>query len=56
MSVGIPLYRVLADIKGVTTTDIAALFANGLITFEEIKQAFINMTSEEGLFYNPAKS
>jgi hypothetical protein len=54
MSLGIPMYMILADMKNVTTPDIAHLLSGGSIPFAEISQAFQKLTEKGGIFYNPA--
>jgi len=53
MSLGIPIYHALAKVKKVEVSDIVHIFATASVPFEDIKQAFINLTSEGGLYYNP---
>jgi hypothetical protein len=48
---GIPILNELAQIMGVAQNEVRGLAAEG-IKFEDINQAFINMTSDGGKFFN----
>ena len=47
---GIPIYEELAKVLGVATNQINELVSAGKVGFEDIEQAFKNMTSEGGRF------
>lgn len=47
---GVPLTQALADSLGKTTNEIAAMVSKGEIGFEQVKNAFIAMTSGSGRF------
>lgn len=47
---GIPIFTELAKVMGVNADEIRKLGSEGKITFTELEQAFINMTSEGGQF------
>ena len=49
---GVPIYEELAKILGVTRQEVSALITEGKVGFPEVEQAFRNMTSEGGMFYN----
>jgi hypothetical protein len=46
MGLGIPVYHELAKIRNVEVSEISRLLADDHATFQEIKQGFINLTSE----------
>lgn len=50
ISLGIPLYEALAELKLLPLTAVPDLLRAGLITNEDVKNAFIAMTSVGGLF------
>lgn len=47
---GIPIFTELADVMGVTAGEVKQLTSEGQVGFEELEQAFINMTDEGGQF------
>lgn len=47
---GIPIYDELASVMGVTTQQIKKLTEQGAVGFEQVEQAFKNMTGEGGRF------
>ena len=49
---GIPIYEELAKILGVTKDEVSSLVTAGKVGFKEVEQAFKNMTSESGIYYN----
>lgn len=49
---GVPIYEELAKVLGVTRQEVSALITEGKVGFPEVEQAFRNMTSEGGMFYN----
>lgn len=49
---GIPIYEELAKVLGVTKDKVSALVSDGKVGFKEVEQAFKNMTSESGIYYN----
>lgn len=49
---GVPLVEELADMLGKTTDEINAMVSAGKIGFDDVEQAFINMSSEGGKFAN----
>lgn len=49
---GVPIYEELAKVLGVTRQEVSALITEGKVGFPEVEQAFKNMTSEGGMFYN----
>ncbi len=49
---GVPIYEELARVLGVTRQEVSALITEGKVGFPEVEQAFRNMTSEGGMFYN----
>ena len=49
---GIPIIQELAKVLNVTDSEIKKLASDGKITFPMLQQAFINLTSEGGKFYN----
>ena len=49
---GIPLLEVLAKIKDVTPEVIRSMMRKGGISFADVEEAFISMTSEGGKFFN----
>lgn len=49
---GIPIYEELAKVLGVTKDEVSGLVKEGKVGFKEIEQAFKNMTSESGIYYN----
>jgi len=53
LNFGIPIYHTLAEVKQVEVSDIVHIFATSSIPFADIKQAFVHLTSEGGLYYNP---
>jgi hypothetical protein len=50
MGLGIPIYHELAKIRNVEVSEISKLLAADHATFDEIKQGFINLTSEGGIY------
>jgi hypothetical protein len=55
LSAGIPMYMALAEVKKVTSPDVAKALSAGSIPFSEVKQAIQYLTAEPGLFYIPKK-
>jgi hypothetical protein len=53
VSLGIPLYDALAKVLNVPLADVTALVNNVSVPYDDILQAFIYMTSEEGIFSRP---
>ncbi len=49
---GISFYEVLAKVLGVTKDEVSGLVKEGKVGFKEVEQAFKNMTSESGIYYN----
>ena len=49
---GIPIYEELAKVLGVTKDEVSGLVKEGNVGFKEVEQAFKNMTSESGIYYN----
>lgn len=49
---GIPIYEELAKVLGVTKDKVSELVKEGKVGFKEVEQAFKNMTSETGIYYN----
>lgn len=49
---GIPIYEELAKLLGVTKDEVSGLVKEGKVGFKEVEQAFKNMTSESGIYYN----
>lgn len=49
---GIPIYEELAKVLGVTKDEVSGLVKEGKVGFKEVEQAFKNMTSESGIYYN----
>lgn len=49
---GIPIYEELAKVLGVTKDEVSGLVKEGKVGFREVEQAFKNMTSESGIYYN----
>jgi hypothetical protein len=49
---GIPIYEELAKVLKVNTTQLKIMIEEGKVGFKEVQQAFKNMTSEGGKFYN----
>ena len=49
---GIPIYEELAKVLGVTKDEVSELVTAGKVGFKEVEQAFKNMTSESGIYYN----
>lgn len=49
---GIPIYEELAKVLGVTKDEVSGLVNEGKVGFKEVEQAFKNMTSESGIYYN----
>ncbi len=49
---GIPIYEELAKVLGVTKDEVSGLMTEGKVGFKEVEQAFKNMTSESGIYYN----
>lgn len=49
---GIPIYEELAKVLGVTKDEVSGLVTAGKVGFKEVEQAFKNMTSESGIYYN----
>lgn len=48
----IPIYEELAKVLGVTKDEVSGLVKEGKVGFKEVEQAFKNMTSESGIYYN----
>jgi hypothetical protein len=48
---GIPIYRELAKVTGKTGDEFRQLVEDGRVGFEDVRQAFVNMTSAGGQFY-----
>ncbi|WP_307759040.1 tape measure protein [uncultured Mediterranea sp.] len=49
---GIPIYEELAKVLGVTKDEVSSLVTAGKVGFKEVEQAFKNMTSASGIYYN----
>lgn len=49
---GIPIYEELSKVLGVTKDEVSSLVTEGKVGFKEVEQAFKNMTSESGIYYN----
>lgn len=49
---GIPIYEELSKVLGVTKDEVSGLVKEGKVGFKEVEQAFKNMTSESGIYYN----
>lgn len=49
---GIQIYEELAKVLGVTKDEVSGLVKEGKVGFKEVEQAFKNMTSESGIYYN----
>lgn len=49
---GIPLLQELANMFGKSTEEVNKMVSAAEIGFDEVKQAFANMTGEAGMFYN----
>lgn len=49
---GIPIYEELAKVLGVTKDEVSGLVTAGKVGFKDVEQAFKNMTSESGIYYN----
>ena len=49
---GVPIYEELSKILGVTTAELNEFISAGKVGFPQVEQAFKNMTSEGGQFYN----
>ena len=49
---GVPIYEELSKILGVTVAQVNEFISAGKVGFAEVEQAFKNMTSEGGMFYN----
>lgn len=49
---GVPIYEELAEVMGVTRQELNGLITEGKVGFPEVEQAFKNMTSEGGMFFN----
>ena len=49
---GIPIWEEMAKVMGVTVEETRAMVTAGKIGFPQVEQAFINMSSEGGKFYN----
>ncbi len=49
---GIPIYEELAKVIGVSKDEVSALITEGKVGFAEVEQAFKNMTSSSGVYYN----
>ena len=49
---GIPIYEELAKVLGVTKDEVSGLVTAGKVGFKEVEQAFKNVTSESGIYYN----
>lgn len=49
---GIPIYKELSNVLGVTTTELNGLIEAGKVGFPEVEKAFKNMTSSGGQFFN----
>ena len=49
---GIPIYKELSNVLGVTTSELNGLIEAGKVGFPEVEKAFQNMTASGGQFYN----
>ena len=49
---GIPIYEELAKVMGVTKDAVSDLVTQGKVGFNEVEQAFQNMTKEGGMYFN----
>lgn len=49
---GVPIYEELSKVLGVTVAQVNKFISDGKVGFAEVEQAFKNMTSEGGMFYN----
>ena len=49
---GIPIYEELAKVLGVTKDKVSELVTAGKVGFREVEQAFQNMTSSGGIYFN----
>ena len=49
---GVPIYQELAKVMGVSVKEVNELVSAGKVGFPQVQQAFRNMTSEGGQFYN----
>lgn len=49
---GVPIYEELSKVLGVTVAQVNEFITAGKVGFAEVEQAFKNMTSEGGMFYN----
>ena len=49
---GVPIYEELSKVLGVTVEQVNEFISAGKVGFAEVEQAFKNMTSEGGMFYN----
>ena len=49
---GVPIYEELSKVLGVTVAQVNEFISAGKVGFAEVEQAFKNMTSEGGMFYN----
>lgn len=49
---GILIYEELAKVIGVSKDEVSALITEGKVGFAEVEQAFKNMTSSSGVYYN----
>ena len=49
---GVPIYEELAKVLGVSVSEVNKYIPAGKVGFPEVEQAFKNMTSEGGKFYN----
>lgn len=49
---GIPIYEELSKVLGGTKDEVSGLVKEGKVGFKEVEQAFKNMTSESGIYYN----
>lgn len=56
LSLGIPMTKALATIKELQVSDIVNQINNGSITYEDVKQAFIRMTSEGAIYHKKTQS
>lgn len=49
---GVPIYEELSKVLGVSVAQVNEFITAGKVGFAEVEQAFKNMTSEGGMFYN----
>ena len=49
---GVPIYEELSKVLGVSVQEVNGLISAGKVGFPEVEQAFKNMTSAGGMFYN----